>query len=79
VFGQAILDKVACTTFDRHPYLKGDFDNLYVVIIQRDVNVTPLENKVEGLIHQACDLKALQESYSGRTTTKEQDNYRIEA
>ncbi|KAJ8441459.1 hypothetical protein Cgig2_008720 [Carnegiea gigantea] len=56
VFGKAILDKVCRTPFDGLPSLKGDFDNLYATILQRDVDITPLESKVEGLIKQACKL-----------------------
>jgi len=60
VFGKAILDKVSRTPFDELPSLKGDFDSLYAIILQRGVNVTPLDSKVEGLIKQACDFKDLQ-------------------
>ena len=69
---------MSCTFFDRLPSLKGDFDSLYFIILQKGVDITPLENKVEELIKQACDLKDLQESYSDRMTTEEQDSYRIE-
>ena len=36
--------------FDRLPSLKGDFDDLYAIIFQRGVDLTSLENKIEGLI-----------------------------
>ncbi|KAJ8431890.1 LOW QUALITY PROTEIN: hypothetical protein Cgig2_009957 [Carnegiea gigantea] len=78
VFGKAILDKVCRTPFDGIPSFKGDFDSLYATILQRGVDVTPLESKVEGLIKQACDLKDLQQSYSGRTSAEEHDTYRME-
>ncbi|KAJ8432489.1 hypothetical protein Cgig2_003566 [Carnegiea gigantea] len=42
------------------------------------VDVTPLESKVEGLIKQACDFKALQQTSSGRTSVEEHDSCRIE-
>ncbi|KAJ8435738.1 LOW QUALITY PROTEIN: hypothetical protein Cgig2_003160 [Carnegiea gigantea] len=70
VFGKAILDKVSRTPFDGLPSLKGDFDSLYATILQKNIDVTPLESKVEGLIKQACDFKDLQQSYSGRTSAK---------
>ncbi|KAJ8424708.1 hypothetical protein Cgig2_025457 [Carnegiea gigantea] len=47
---------VSRAPFDGLPSLKGDFDSLYATILQRGVNVTPLESKVEGLIKQACKL-----------------------
>ena len=78
VLGKAVLDKVCRTPFDGLPSLRGDFDSLYVTILQRGVDVTPLESKVEGLIRQACDFKDLQQSYSGRLSAKEHDNCRME-
>jgi len=51
VFSQAILDKVSYTPCDGLPSLKGDFDILYVVIVQRGVDVSSLQNKVEGPIN----------------------------
>ncbi|KAJ8447007.1 hypothetical protein Cgig2_033576 [Carnegiea gigantea] len=60
VLGKAILDKVCRTPFDGLPYLRGNFDSLYATILQRDVDVAPLESKVEGLIGQACNFKDLQ-------------------
>jgi len=60
VFGKAIFDKVSRTLFDGLPSLKGNFDSLYAIILQRGVNVTPLESKVEGLVKQVCDFKDLQ-------------------
>ncbi|KAJ8426572.1 LOW QUALITY PROTEIN: hypothetical protein Cgig2_022309 [Carnegiea gigantea] len=71
VLGKAILDKVCRTPFDRLPSLRGDFDSLYATILQRGVDVTPLESRVEGLIRQACDFKDLQQSYSGRISAEE--------
>ncbi|KAJ8430246.1 hypothetical protein Cgig2_009424 [Carnegiea gigantea] len=78
VFGKAILDKVCRTPFDGLPSLKSDFDILYVTILQRGVDVTSLESKVEGLIKQACDFKDLQQNYSGRTSAEEHDTYHME-
>ncbi|KAJ8440281.1 hypothetical protein Cgig2_031595 [Carnegiea gigantea] len=57
VLGKVILDKVCHTPFDGLPSLKGDFDSLYAAILQRGVDVTPLESKVKGLIKQECDFK----------------------
>jgi len=78
VFGEAILDKVCRNPFDGLPSLKGDFDSLYATIVQRGVDVTPLESKVEGLIKQTGDFKDLQQSYPGRTSTEEHDSCRME-
>ncbi|KAJ8422003.1 hypothetical protein Cgig2_020467 [Carnegiea gigantea] len=78
VLGKAILDKVCRTPFDRLPSLRGDFDSLYATILQRGVDVTPLESRVEGLIRQACDFKDLQQSYSGRISAEEHNNCRME-
>ncbi|KAJ8428653.1 hypothetical protein Cgig2_020377 [Carnegiea gigantea] len=47
------------------------------VAIKRGVDGTPLENYIEGLIKQACDLKDLHESKCGRLIAKEQGTYRI--
>ncbi|KAJ8430784.1 hypothetical protein Cgig2_023278 [Carnegiea gigantea] len=44
-FGKVILDKVSRTLFDGLPSLKGDFGSLYATILQRCVNITPLESK----------------------------------
>ncbi|KAJ8420384.1 hypothetical protein Cgig2_032975 [Carnegiea gigantea] len=68
VFNQAILNKVSCTPFDGLHSVTGDFDSFYATILQRGIDITPLENKVEGLIRQACDLKVPQEGYYGHTT-----------
>ncbi|KAJ8438124.1 LOW QUALITY PROTEIN: hypothetical protein Cgig2_033003 [Carnegiea gigantea] len=62
IFDKAILDKVCRTLFDGLPSLKGDFDSLYGIILQRGVDVIHLESKVEGLIKQACDFKDLQQT-----------------
>ncbi|KAJ8423189.1 hypothetical protein Cgig2_023380 [Carnegiea gigantea] len=78
VLGKAILDKVCRTPFDRLPSLRGDLDSLYATILQRGVDVTPLESRVEGLIRQACDFKDLQQSYSGRISAEEHNNCRME-
>ncbi|KAJ8423973.1 hypothetical protein Cgig2_008748 [Carnegiea gigantea] len=78
VLGKAILDKVCRTPFDKLPSLRGDFDSLYATILQRGVDVTPLESRVEGLIRQACDFKDLQQSYSGRISAEEHNNCRME-
>ena len=64
MFDKAILDKVSRTPFDGLPSLKGNFDSLYATILQRGVDITPLESKVEGMIKQTCDFKDLQQSYS---------------
>ncbi|KAJ8437696.1 LOW QUALITY PROTEIN: hypothetical protein Cgig2_030718 [Carnegiea gigantea] len=77
VFGKAILQKVSCTSFDGLPSLKGNFDSLYATILERGVDVTPLESKDERLIKQACDFENLQESYSGRTSAEEHLSCRI--
>ena len=78
MFGKAILDKLCRTPFDGLPSLRGDFDSLYATLIQRGVDVTPLESKIEGLIKQACDFKDLQQSYSGRTSAEEYDTCHME-
>ncbi|KAJ8447538.1 hypothetical protein Cgig2_031151 [Carnegiea gigantea] len=78
VFVKAILDKVCRTPFDGLPSLKGDFDSLYATILQRGVDVTPLESTIEGLIKQACDFKGLQHSYPGRASAEEHDTCRME-
>ncbi|KAJ8424463.1 hypothetical protein Cgig2_009780 [Carnegiea gigantea] len=57
---------------------EGDFDSLYATILQRGVDVTPIESKVEGLIKQACDFKDLTQSYSSQTFAEEHDNCRME-
>ncbi|KAJ8423785.1 hypothetical protein Cgig2_018444 [Carnegiea gigantea] len=69
---------VCHTPFDGLPSLKGDFDSLYATILQRGIDITPLETKVEGLIKQACDFKDLQQSYFGRTSAEERDTCRLE-
>ncbi|KAJ8426600.1 hypothetical protein Cgig2_013177 [Carnegiea gigantea] len=53
VFGKAILDKVSHTPFDGLPSLKGDFNSLYATILQKGVDVTPLESKVQGKLDEA--------------------------
>ncbi|KAJ8420964.1 LOW QUALITY PROTEIN: hypothetical protein Cgig2_019213 [Carnegiea gigantea] len=68
--GQVILNKVFRTPFERVHYLKGEFDSLYSLINERRGHATPLKDRVERLIHQTCDLKDLQESYSDRMTIK---------
>ncbi|KAJ8423952.1 hypothetical protein Cgig2_008820 [Carnegiea gigantea] len=65
VFGQSILDKMSRTSFNGHPSLQGDFDSLRAIIFQKCVDATLLQNRVEGLIKQACNFKDLIESYSG--------------
>ncbi|KAJ8422680.1 hypothetical protein Cgig2_000898 [Carnegiea gigantea] len=79
VFDKAILDKVSRIPFNGLSSLKGDFDSLYATILQRGVDVTLLESKVEGLIKQACDFKDMQYSYSSRTSAEEQDSHCMEA
>jgi len=58
--GKAIPNKISRTPFDGLPSLKGDYDSLYVTILQIGVDVTPLESKLKGLIKQVCDFKDLQ-------------------
>ncbi|KAJ8425986.1 hypothetical protein Cgig2_009493 [Carnegiea gigantea] len=53
---------VSRTPFDGLPSLKGDFDKLYATILQKGVDITPLETK----------------SYSSRTSAEEHDNRRME-
>ncbi|KAJ8438319.1 hypothetical protein Cgig2_013367 [Carnegiea gigantea] len=50
------------------------FANVYLT----GADVTPLKSKDEGFIKQACDLKDLQQSYSGRTSVEEHDTCRME-
>lgn len=76
--GQVILDKVLRTPFEKLHYLRGEFDSLYNLINERGGDAAPLKNKIERLIHQACDLKDLQESYSDRMTTEVRDSHLIE-
>ncbi|KAJ8436100.1 hypothetical protein Cgig2_011922 [Carnegiea gigantea] len=78
MMGQVILDKVLRTPFERLYCLKGEFDSLYDLIHERGGDATPLKNKVERLVHQACDLKDLQESYSGRMTIEVRESRRVE-
>ncbi|KAJ8439184.1 LOW QUALITY PROTEIN: hypothetical protein Cgig2_029722 [Carnegiea gigantea] len=78
VFDKAILDKLSRNPFDGLPSLKGNFDSLYATILQRGIDITPLESKVEGLIKQACDFKDLQQIYSDRTSTEEHNSCRME-
>ncbi|KAJ8424055.1 hypothetical protein Cgig2_008651 [Carnegiea gigantea] len=59
VFSQAILDKGSHTPYGGRPSLKVDFETLYAIILQRSVDISLLENKVEGFIKQAYNLKAL--------------------
>ncbi|KAJ8422977.1 hypothetical protein Cgig2_021871 [Carnegiea gigantea] len=59
------------------PFLM-DFFILKATILQRSVDVTPLESKVKGLIRQACDVKDLQLSYSDRPSAEEQDSCHME-
>ncbi|KAJ8420833.1 LOW QUALITY PROTEIN: hypothetical protein Cgig2_017698 [Carnegiea gigantea] len=73
-----IIREVFCTPFERLHYLKGELDSLYDLINERKGDATPLKNKVERLIHQACDLKDLQESYSNRVTTEMQESHHNE-
>ncbi|KAJ8428098.1 hypothetical protein Cgig2_012390 [Carnegiea gigantea] len=56
----------------------GEFDNLYDLINERGGDASPLKNRVERLIHQAYDLKDLQESYSGRMTIEARESRLIE-
>ncbi|KAJ8435728.1 hypothetical protein Cgig2_017707 [Carnegiea gigantea] len=77
-FGPAILNKVSGTPFDGLPSFKGDIQQSFTLIVQREIDITPLESKVERLVKQACDLKDLQQNYSGQTTTEEQDSCHIE-
>ena len=60
--------------FDGLPSLKGDFYSLYATILQRGVDITPLESKIKGLIQQACDFNDLQQSYSRWTSAEEHDS-----
>ncbi|KAJ8435490.1 hypothetical protein Cgig2_033229 [Carnegiea gigantea] len=76
--GQVILDKVLRTPFERLHCLKGEFDSLYDFIHERGGDATLLKNKVERLIHQAGDLKDLQESYSDRMTIEVRESRRVE-
>lgn len=76
--GQVILDKVFRTPFERLHCFKGEFDSLYDLINERGGDAIPLKNKVQRLIHQAHDLKDLQESYSNRMTTEVRDSCRVE-
>ncbi|KAJ8430152.1 hypothetical protein Cgig2_005514 [Carnegiea gigantea] len=76
--GQVILDKVLRTPFERLHCLKGEFDSLYDLIHERGGDATLLKNKVERLIHQAGDLKDLQESYSDRMTIEVRESRRVE-
>ncbi|KAJ8422461.1 hypothetical protein Cgig2_011973 [Carnegiea gigantea] len=76
--GQVTLDKVLRTPFERLYCLKGEFDSLYDLIHERGGDATPLKNKVERLVHQACDLKDLQESYSDRMTVEVRESRRVE-
>ncbi|KAJ8442297.1 hypothetical protein Cgig2_011220 [Carnegiea gigantea] len=75
---QVILDKVLRTPFERLNCLKGEFDSLYDLIHERGGDATLLKNKVERLIHQACDLKDLQESYSDQMTIEVRESRRVE-
>ncbi|KAJ8424573.1 hypothetical protein Cgig2_023569 [Carnegiea gigantea] len=77
VLGKAIIDKVCRTPFDGLPSLRGDFDSLYATILQRGVDVIPLESKVKGLIRQACDFNDLQQSYSGQISVEVHNNCRM--
>ena len=76
--GQVILDKVLRTPFERLHCLKGEFDSLYDLIHERGGDATLLKNKVERLVHQACDLKDLQGSYSNRMTIEVRESRRVE-
>ncbi|KAJ8425953.1 hypothetical protein Cgig2_016233 [Carnegiea gigantea] len=76
--GQVILDKVLRIPFERLYCLKGEFDSLYDLIHERGGDATPLKNKVERLVHKACDLKDLQESYSDRMTIEVRESRRVE-
>ncbi|KAJ8424352.1 hypothetical protein Cgig2_033471 [Carnegiea gigantea] len=58
--------------------MTGEFNSLYDLINERGGDATPLKSKVKRLIHQACDLKDLQESYSDRMTTKVRESHLIE-
>ncbi|KAJ8429623.1 hypothetical protein Cgig2_012285 [Carnegiea gigantea] len=62
VLGKAILDKVCRTPFDGLPSLRGDFDSLYATILQRGVDIIPLESK----------------SYYSRISAEEYNNCRME-
>ncbi|KAJ8444268.1 hypothetical protein Cgig2_024594 [Carnegiea gigantea] len=67
-----------CTRFERLHCLKGKFDSLYDLINERGGDATPLKNKVERLIHQARDLKDLQESYFDQMSTRVRKTRHIE-
>ncbi|KAJ8443564.1 LOW QUALITY PROTEIN: hypothetical protein Cgig2_020651 [Carnegiea gigantea] len=69
MIGQVVLDKVFCAPFKMLHCHKGEFNNLYDLINKRGGDATPLKSKVERLIHQARDLKDLQQSYSNRMTS----------
>ncbi|KAJ8432843.1 hypothetical protein Cgig2_024531 [Carnegiea gigantea] len=56
------------------PHLKG----FITLTTSSTGEATPLKNKVERLIHQACNLKDLQESYSDRMTTEVRESRCIE-
>jgi len=70
---QVILDMEFRIPFERLHYLNGEFDSLYDLINERRGDATPLRR-----IHQACDLKDLQESYFDRMTTKVRESRHIE-
>ncbi|KAJ8441590.1 hypothetical protein Cgig2_023154 [Carnegiea gigantea] len=62
----AVIKEVSSTPFDGLSSLKRNFDNLYTTILQRGVDITPLENK------------DLQQSYSSQTFAEEYDSCRME-
>jgi len=72
------LTKCSVPPFERLHCLKGEFDSLYDLIHERGGDATLLKNKVEKLVHQACDLKDLQESYSDRMTIEVREIRRVE-
>ncbi|KAJ8426368.1 hypothetical protein Cgig2_001894 [Carnegiea gigantea] len=58
--------------------LNDDDDTLYDLTNKRGGDATPLKNDVERLVHQAHNLKDLQESYSDRMITKVRESHCIE-
>ncbi|KAJ8425755.1 hypothetical protein Cgig2_027503 [Carnegiea gigantea] len=70
VFNEAILDRVSRNPFDGFLSLKGCFDSFYAIILQRATDMIILENKVEGLIKQTCQIDIIHATEVMDTVTK---------
>ena len=50
--GHDILNKAFGTPLLTVPFLRGDFDDIYVTILYGSIDVTLLKDKIEGMINR---------------------------